>query len=65
LPETKVAEQAYRFAAQIEPAFVFAHGVRSYHYARVCARSRWRRIAQDQAAERSGGRCGLRPVSGG
>ena len=30
LPETEVAEQAYRFAEQIEPAFVFAHSVRSY-----------------------------------
>ena len=29
-----VAEQAYRFAEQIEPAFVFAHSVRSYLYAR-------------------------------
>ena len=28
----------------------------------VCARSRWRRIAQDHAAERSGGGCGLRRV---
>ena len=35
LPETEVAEQAYRFAEQIEPAFVFAHGVRSYLYARA------------------------------
>jgi hypothetical protein len=34
LPETEVAEQAYRFAEQIEPAFVFAHSVRSYLYAR-------------------------------
>ena len=29
-----MAEQAYRFAEQIEPAFVFAHSVRSYLYAR-------------------------------
>ena len=28
----------------------------------VCARSRWRRIAQDHTAERSDGRCGLRQV---
>jgi hypothetical protein len=38
LPETEVAEQAYRFAEQIEPAFVFAHSVRSYLYAREPAR---------------------------
>ena len=37
LPETEVAEQAYRFAEQIEPAFVFARGVRSYLYARELA----------------------------
>ena len=37
LPETEVAEQAYRFAEQIEPAFVFAHSVRSYLYARELA----------------------------
>ena len=35
LPETKVAEQAHRFAGQIEPAFVFAHSVRSYLRARA------------------------------
>jgi hypothetical protein len=35
LPETEVAEQAYRFAEQLEPAFVFAHSVRSYLYARA------------------------------
>jgi hypothetical protein len=38
LPETEVAEQAYRFAEQIEPAFVFAHSARSYLYARELAR---------------------------
>jgi hypothetical protein len=37
LPETEVAEQAHRFAGQIEPASVFAHGVRSYLYARELA----------------------------
>jgi hypothetical protein len=37
LPETEVAEQAYRFAEQIEPAFVFAHSVRSYLYPRELA----------------------------
>jgi hypothetical protein len=35
LPETEAAGQAYRFAGQIEPAFVFAHSVRSYRYARA------------------------------
>ena len=35
LPETEVAEEAYRFAEQLEPAFVFAHSVRSYLYARA------------------------------
>lgn len=37
LPETEVAEQAYRFVEQIEPDFVFAHSVRSYLYARELA----------------------------
>ena len=37
LPETEVAEQACRFAEQIEPAFVFAHSVRSCLYARELA----------------------------
>ena len=40
LPETEVAEQAYRFAEQIEPDFVFAHSVRSYLYARELAARR-------------------------
>ena len=40
LPETEIAEQTYRFAEQIEPAFVFAHSVRSYLYARELA-GRW------------------------
>ena len=39
LPETEVAEQAYRFAEEIEPDFVFAHSVRSYLYARELAAS--------------------------
>jgi hypothetical protein len=37
LPETEAAEQAYRFAGQIEPAFVLAHSRRSYSYARELA----------------------------
>ena len=37
LPETEVAERAYRFAERIEPDLVFAHSVRSYLYARELA----------------------------
>ena len=37
LPETEVAERAYRFAERHEPGFVFAHSVRSYLYARALA----------------------------
>ncbi len=37
VPETEVAGQAYRFAGQIEPAFVSAHSVPSYLDARELA----------------------------
>ena len=37
VPEAEVAEQAYTFAGQIEPAFAFARSVRSYLSARELA----------------------------
>jgi len=35
LPDTEMAEEAYRFAEEIEPSWLFSHSVRCYLYAKA------------------------------
>jgi ketosteroid isomerase-like protein len=35
LPDTEIAEEAYRFAEEIEPGWLFSHSVRCYLYAKA------------------------------